>query len=62
MEVPKWMRRYGMALMGIAALWGMRTPPEPEVIAQMQPAKGPEGSRPEPEDAPQFVREPPVRK
>jgi len=34
----------GIALTGIAAMWGIRTPPDPEVVAHMQPARGPEGS------------------
>lgn len=37
-------RRLGIALTGIASMWGIRSPPDPEVIAHMQPAKGPEGS------------------
>lgn len=37
-------RRLGIALTGIASMWGIRTPPDPDVIAHMQPAKGPEGS------------------
>ncbi|MGV3722273.1 MAG: hypothetical protein ACO1SX_15305 [Actinomycetota bacterium] len=37
-------RRLGVALTGIASMWGIRTPPDPDVIAHMQPAKGPEGS------------------
>jgi hypothetical protein len=27
-------------------MFGIRTPPEPDVIAQMSPAKGPEGQAP----------------
>jgi hypothetical protein len=37
-------RRLGVALTSIASMWGIRTPPDPDVIAHMQPAKGPEGS------------------
>jgi hypothetical protein len=37
-EIAKKMPRgMGAALAGIAAIWGVRSPPEPEVIAQMQP-------------------------
>ena len=43
MKVPK---RLGIALMGIAGLFGMRTPPEPEVIARTAPAPRPEDTRP----------------
>jgi hypothetical protein len=38
--------RLGIALAGIAGLWGFRTPPEPEVVSQMQPqvpSTGPAG-------------------
>jgi hypothetical protein len=43
-------RRIALFLTGISGLFGMRTPPEPEVIAQMSPAKGPEGRRPDPSE------------
>lgn len=43
MKVPK---RVGIVLMGIAGLFGMRTPPEPEVIARTAPAPRPEDTRP----------------
>lgn len=39
-------KRVGLALLGIAGLFGMRTPPEPEVIAQMAPAPRPGGAAP----------------
>jgi hypothetical protein len=45
--VSSFRRRLALALTGISALFGMRTPPEPEAIAQMSPVKGPEGSGPE---------------
>jgi hypothetical protein len=32
-------RRFGLILTGIAGIFGVRTPPEPEVIAEMQPAR-----------------------
>ena len=47
MRVP---RRLALFLVGIGGIFGMRTPPEPQVIAQMSPQKGPEGSGPEPEE------------
>jgi len=43
MRVPK---RLTVFMMGISGLFGMRTPPEPEVIAQMAPVKGPDGAAP----------------
>src|SRR3954468_20932052 len=39
-------RSVALFLTGISGLFGMRTPPEPEVIAQVAPAKGPEGRGP----------------
>lgn len=41
-------RKMALAVMSIAGLWGMRTPPEPEVVAQMAPSRGTEGAAPEP--------------
>jgi hypothetical protein len=55
MRVP---RRLAIFMTGIAGLFGMRTPPEPDVVAQMAPARGPESGRrgePDPEDL-AFVR------
>lgn len=54
-------RKVTLAVMSIAGLWGMRTPPEPEVVAQMAPARGMEGEAPPtpPDFAPQlYVRAP----
>jgi Mrp family chromosome partitioning ATPase len=50
-------RKVALGLMGISALWGFPSPPEPEVVAQMQPAKSPGGSPGPPrieEDASMF--------
>ena len=41
MRVP---RRIGMFMLGLSGLFGMRTPPEPEVIAQTAPRRGATGS------------------
>lgn len=45
-------RKWAAAMMSISALFGMRTPPEPEVVAQMQPARGPHGGMPPEEETP----------
>jgi hypothetical protein len=43
MRVPK---RWALFFTGIAGIFGIRTPPDPEVVAQMSPAKGTEGQAP----------------
>jgi hypothetical protein len=58
-----WRRSLGIVMMGLGGLFGIRQPPEPSVVAQMQPAKGPEGTgplAPDSEDpaAPRVVRMP----
>jgi len=52
-----WRRRVALFVAGIAGFWGMRTPPDPEVVPQMVPA--PErGSGPAP-PVPREGGEPP---
>lgn len=48
-------RRLGIAMMGIAGLFGMRTPPEPEVVAQTAPR--PESGDNRPNTPPRLVLE-----
>jgi hypothetical protein len=53
-------RALGILMLGIGGLFGIRTPPEPTVVAQMQPAKPPGGNgRAQPPDedreAPRIV-------
>ncbi len=48
-------RRLGIAMIGIAGLFGMRTPPEPGVVAQTAPR--PEGGDNRPPSSPRLVFE-----
>jgi hypothetical protein len=50
-------RRLGMMMTGLAGIFGIRTPPPPQVIAQTQPARparGPAGDDPAEPDEPRF--------
>ena len=51
-HVPK---RLALFMMGIGGLFGMRTPPDPEVTAQRQPAKPPTGRTPPAGDAGELL-------
>lgn len=58
-----WRRSLGIMMMSLGGLFGIRQPPEPTVVAQMQPARGTEGAGPLPpggddRDAPRVVRAP----
>lgn len=44
-------RSLAILMMGIGGLFGMRTPPEPTVVAQTQPAPGRDGLLLPPPDA-----------
>ena len=58
--MDRWRARGRILRAGLASLFGMRTPPEPEVIAQMSPATGPAGAGPDPEQG-HLVRMPSSR-
>ena len=48
-------RRLGLFVTGLASLFGVRTPPEPDVVPMMSPQKGPTGAAPE-RDGPTTVQ------
>ncbi len=56
-----WTSRWRLAFLGIEGLFGHRSPPEPEVIPQMAPQKGPTGLVPEP-PTPKFERGPSAKR
>jgi hypothetical protein len=43
-------KRLGLAMMGWASIWGIRSPPEPEVVAQHAPRPTADAG-PEPEES-----------
>ncbi len=57
--MKNWQRTIGTLMVGLGSLFGQRTPPEPQVIAQTAPSPRPTGTPTAPKQPKDFPFGPP---